>query len=54
MATAAFGDAVSTYIDDGPSKGGRPSTIVWIKDKQIEVVRQGTITEAMIMEALGC
>ncbi len=54
MATAAFGENVSLYIDDGPSRGGKPSTIVWIKDKEIEIVRQGEITADMITEVLNC
>lgn len=54
MAVKAFGDSVSTYVDAGPSPGGKPSTIVWLKDKEFEIVRQGDITEAMIREVLEC
>ncbi len=54
MATASLGNSVSTYIDAGHSPSGRPSTIVWIKDKEYEIVRQGPITEDMIKEALQC
>ena len=52
MATAALGNSVSTYIDAGPS--GKPSTIIWIKDKEYEIIRQGPITEDMIKEVLQC
>ncbi|MCQ2085522.1 MAG: threonylcarbamoyl-AMP synthase [archaeon] len=54
MAVSAFGGAVSTYVDCGPSPLGKPSTIVWIKDKEYEIIRQGAITEAMIKEVLQC
>lgn len=54
MAVDAFGESVSTYVDCGPSPLGKPSTIVWIKDKDIEIVRQGLITEQMIKEVLTC
>ena len=54
MATNAFGGAVSTYIDCGPSPLGKPSTIIWIKDKEYEIIRQGSITEEMIKEVLQC
>ncbi len=54
MALEAFGDKVTTYIDAGPSTGGKPSTIVWIKDDKYEIVRQGEITAEMIEEVLKC
>ena len=54
MALDAFGDSVSTYVDCGPSPLGKPSTIVWIKDKEYEIIRQGSITEDMINEVLSC
>lgn len=54
MAVEAFGDQISVYVDDGPSPGGKPSTIVWIKDDEYEIVRQGEITAEMIEEALKC
>ena len=54
MALEAFGDKVDTYIDAGPSTGGKPSTIVWIKDDEYEIVRQGEITAEMIEEVLKC
>ena len=54
MAVNAFGGSVSTYIDCGPSPLGKPSTIIWIKDKEYEIIRQGSITEEMIKEVLQC
>ncbi len=54
MATAALGNSVSTYIDAGHSPSGKPSTIIWIKDKEYEIIRQGPITEDMIKEVLQC
>lgn len=54
VATAALGNSVSTYIDAGHSPSGKPSTIIWIKDKEYEIIRQGPITEDMIKEVLQC
>ncbi len=54
MATAALGDSVSTYVDAGHSPSGKPSTIVWIKGKEYEIIRQGPITEEQIKEVLQC
>lgn len=51
-AVADFGDSVDTYIDAGSCTIGKPSTIVWLMDKEIEIVRQGAIPAAKIMEAL--
>ena len=51
-AQAAFGDKVSTYLDKGISGTGRPSTIVWISDNKIEIIRQGDITKKQIEDAL--
>lgn len=54
MAVDDFGDAVSTYIDAGESPTGEPSTIVWLMNGQVEVVRQGLITIDQIEEVLRC
>ena len=51
-AVADFGDKVSTYLDEGPCGTGHPSTIVWISDNQIEIIRQGDITKKQIEDAL--
>jgi L-threonylcarbamoyladenylate synthase len=39
-----LGSLVSMYIDSGPSMLKRPSTIVWIMNNEVEVIRQGAIT----------
>jgi len=49
-----LGSAVSTYIDAGPSPTGQPSTIVWLQNGQVEIVRQGKITIDQIEEVLRC
>jgi L-threonylcarbamoyladenylate synthase len=49
-----LGMAISMYIDSGPSKLKRPSTIIWIMDGEVEVVRQGAITLEQIEGVLEC
>ncbi|NLU45909.1 MAG: threonylcarbamoyl-AMP synthase [Euryarchaeota archaeon] len=49
-----FGDSISTYIDAGRSASGKPSTIVWFDNGEIEIVRQGQITIDQIEEVLRC
>lgn len=51
-AVTDFGDKVSTYLDKGPCGTGHPSTIVWISDNQVEIIRQGDITKKQIEDAL--
>jgi L-threonylcarbamoyladenylate synthase len=41
-----------TCLDSGPCSLGKPSTIVWMKDDEMEIVRQGAITRKQIEEAL--
>ncbi len=53
-AIADFGDSVDTYIDAGDCTIGQPSTIVWLMDKDVEIVRQGAIPADKIKEVLGC
>ena len=48
-----FGDAVMTYLDNGPCTLGKPSTIVWIMDDKVEVIRQGEITQKQIEDVLN-
>ncbi len=48
-----FGDAVSTYIDCGKTKLGKPSTIVAVHEGEIEIIRQGVITKKEIEAALN-
>lgn len=52
QAEKEFGDKVSTYLDKGVSGTGRPSTIVWICDNKIEIIRQGDISKKQIEDAL--
>jgi len=49
-----LGPAVDTYIDAGACNLGKPSTIVWLMDDQVEIIRQGAISEKQIMEVLEC
>ena len=49
-----FGNAVDTYIDSGACNLGKPSTIVWLMDDQVEIIRQGAISEKQSMEVLEC
>ena len=42
-----------TYLDNGPCTLGKPSTIVWIMDDKIEVIRQGEITQKQIEDVLN-
>lgn len=53
-AIADFGDKVDTYIDSGECTLGQPSTIVWLMDSDVEIVRQGAIPADKIKEVLGC
>ena len=49
-----LGDSVDTYIDAGPCSLGQPSTIVWLMDKEVEIIRQGAISVEKIKEVLEC
>jgi len=49
-----LGEAISAYIDDGPCPLGKPSTIVWLMDGEVEIIRQGAITKKQIEDALRC
>ncbi len=53
-AIADFGDSVDTYVDAGSCTIGHPSTIVWLMDREVEIIRQGAIPAEKIMEALNC
>jgi len=48
-----LGSSISMYIDDGPSRLKKPSTIVWIMNKEVEIVRQGAITIKQIEDVLN-
>ena len=48
-----LGDAVSLYLDGGPSGGDVPSTIVDLTGWRPKVTREGSISRAAIEEALS-
>jgi len=48
-----LGASISVYIDGGPAKIGKPSTIVHFDDGEMSIIRQGTITEEDIEAALN-
>jgi len=48
-----LGAAVSMYLDAGSSKLKRPSTIIWLMNKEVEIVRQGAITREEIEAVLN-
>ncbi len=52
VAISDYGDSVDTYIDAGPCALGKPSTIVWLMDREVEIVRQGAIPIDKIKEVL--
>ncbi len=52
-AVADFGDKVNTYLDSGACTLGKPSTIVWIMDDEVEIIRQGAITKQQIEDVLN-
>jgi tRNA threonylcarbamoyl adenosine modification protein (Sua5/YciO/YrdC/YwlC family) len=43
-AEAALGARVAVILDDGPSPGGTPSTVVRVDDGRIVILREGAIT----------
>jgi len=49
-----LGETVSAYIDSGPCPLGRPSTIIWLMDGEVEIIRQGAITKKQIEDVLRC
>ncbi len=48
-----LGDNVSTYMDCGTCALGKPSTIVWLMDGEIEIIRQGAISREDIEAVLN-
>jgi len=49
-----LGRSVEMYIDSGPSQLKKPSTIVWIMNGEVEIVRQGAISAKLIEDVLKC
>jgi L-threonylcarbamoyladenylate synthase len=48
-----LGNMVSTYVNCGPCPLGKPSTIIWMMNGEIEIVRQGAISRGSIEAALN-
>ena len=48
-----FGETVPYYLDSGACTLGKPSTIVWIMDDEVEIIRQGAITKQQIEGVLN-
>ena len=44
----ALGDSVSLVLDDGPSRYGRPSTVVRVEGNRFELLREGVVPEATV------
>jgi L-threonylcarbamoyladenylate synthase len=40
-----FGDKIDIVIDDGPTPGGLPSTIVDVTEGEVKILREGAISE---------
>jgi L-threonylcarbamoyladenylate synthase len=51
-AIAYLADAVALYLDGGASPGGKPSTVVTFDGDAIRVVREGPISERVLVAAL--
>ncbi len=48
-----YGDKVGAYLDAGACTLGKPSTIVWIMNDDVEIIRQGAITKQQIEDVLN-
>ena len=44
-ATASLGDDVDLVLDDGPTRFGQPSSVVHVKEKRLEILREGVVPE---------
>ncbi len=42
---ASLGDHLQLVLNDGQSRLGQPSTVIWLKDRHFEVLRQGVVSE---------
>jgi L-threonylcarbamoyladenylate synthase len=40
-----FGDKIDIVIDDGPTPGGLPSTIVDVTEGEVKILREGAISK---------
>lgn len=48
-----FGDRINLLVDGGKSQGEKPSTIVYITDKEIKIIRQGAVPPEDILKCAG-
>lgn len=48
QAARALGDDVAMILDDGPCRYGQPSSVVRVKNKHFEVLREGVVAEATL------
>jgi len=46
--TRTIGDDVALVLDDGPCRYGQPSSVVRVRDGQIELLREGVVAEATL------
>lgn len=53
-AAKGLGEKAEAYIDSGPCPIGTPSTIIWLMNGEVEIIRQGAITKEQIEEVLRC
>lgn len=47
-----FGDSIDIVVDEGPTQGGLPSTIVDVSEGKIRIVREGLITRNDIKKVI--
>jgi L-threonylcarbamoyladenylate synthase len=55
LVLASLGDVVAVILDDGPVKGGVPSTVVdcTVPEGGVRILRVGALSEAQILAAAG-
>ena len=49
---ATFGDAVAVYLDGGPARAGRPSTVVRLTGPEPVLLREGAVPFTEILQVL--
>ena len=49
---ATFGDAVAVYLDGGPARDGRPSTVVRLTGPEPALLREGAVPFTEILRVL--